>query len=524
MNAIIMAAGTSSRFTPLSYEVPKGLLKVRGEILIERQIRQLQEAGITDIIIVVGYMAEKLMYLKEKYDVRIVYNEDYNRYNNTSSIIRVVEELGDTYICSSDNYFPINVFQEKSQKGFYSALYTEGSTNEYCITVDHDDNIIDVKVGGNNAWYMVGHVYFDMEFSKQFREILKKEYDKTETKLGYWEDLYIKHLMDLPPLKIHKYKPHDIEEFDTLDELRLFDETYVNHTGCQVLQNICTILKCKESDIHGIIVLKKGMTNSSFVFTCKMDHQKYVYRHPGIGTESLINRDNELFSLQVAKEYGFDETFIYMHPTDGWKISHYIENAETLNNKTIQLHDNLDKIATIYHSLHNSGVLLKQKFDIFQEIDKYDKVIEEIGATMYNGWEGVYYQIMDLKTKFEIVDNNLCPCHNDAVAANFIKDKKGKLYLIDWEYAGMNDPMADFAALFLENDFSTYNKDYILTEYFNGVIPDRTNERILYFQILWDYLWSQWTIIKEAKGDDFGSYGEDRFNRCVKNLENLKKL
>ena len=110
MNAVIMAAGTSSRFAPLSYERPKGLLRVKGEILIERQIRQLQEAGVNDIIVVVGYMAEMFMYLKDKYGVRIIFNEDYNRYNNTSSIIRVVEELNDTYICSSDNYFPDNVF------------------------------------------------------------------------------------------------------------------------------------------------------------------------------------------------------------------------------------------------------------------------------------------------------------------------------------------------------------------------------------------------------------------------------
>ena len=105
-----MAAGTSSRFVPLSNEKPKGLLKVKGEILIERQIRQLQEAGVCDIIVVVGYMAEQFAYLKEKFGVKLVMNEDYNRYNNTSSIIRVIDELEDTYICSSDNYFPNNVF------------------------------------------------------------------------------------------------------------------------------------------------------------------------------------------------------------------------------------------------------------------------------------------------------------------------------------------------------------------------------------------------------------------------------
>ena len=100
MNAIIMAAGMATRFAPLSYETPKGLLKVKGEILIDRQICQLKEAGVSGIIVVVGYLAEKFMYLKEKYGVKIVMNEDYSRYNNTSSVIRVIEDMEDTYLCS----------------------------------------------------------------------------------------------------------------------------------------------------------------------------------------------------------------------------------------------------------------------------------------------------------------------------------------------------------------------------------------------------------------------------------------
>lgn len=109
-NAIIMAAGMSRRFVPLSYELPKGLLKVKGEVLIERQIEQLQKVGIRDITVVVGYMKEKFFYLKEKYEVDIVVNEDYYRYNNTSSLMCVLDRLSDTYICSSDNYFEENVF------------------------------------------------------------------------------------------------------------------------------------------------------------------------------------------------------------------------------------------------------------------------------------------------------------------------------------------------------------------------------------------------------------------------------
>ena len=317
MNAIIMAAGTSSRFAPLSYEKPKGLLKVKGEVLIERQIRQLQEAGVSDITVVVGYMAELFSYLKDQYGVKLVLNEDYNRYNNTSSIMRVIDDLKDTYICSSDNYFPNNVFLDHPKDSYYSALFAEGETGEYCLTVDKNDYITDVNVGGSHSWYMVGHVFFNKEFSAKFREIMKKEYDRGETRLGYWEDVYVRYVSQLPPLKIHRYQPHEIEEFDSLDELRAFDQEYINHTGCVIFRHICDVLKCEEKDICDIMVLKNGMTNASFAFTCQKDGSKYVYRHPGAGTEAFISRDSEYFSMQVAKKLQLDKTFVYMHPTEG---------------------------------------------------------------------------------------------------------------------------------------------------------------------------------------------------------------
>lgn len=275
MNAIIMAAGTSSRFVPLSYEKPKGLLEVKGEILIERQIRQLLEAGINDIIIVVGYMAEKFSYLQEKFGVRFVLNEDYNQYNNTSSVIRIIDELSDTYLCSSDNYFPKNVFVCRPSQSYYSALYADGQTMEYCLTTDSQDNIIDVHIGGANAWYMVGHVFFNKAFSNRFREIFKQEYAKEETRHGYWEDVYIKHILDLPPLRIHRYSPNDIFEFDTLDELREFDVSYWDDTRSLLLKQICEAQGWKESDLHGFEKVK--VLGGARAFCFKVVDIKYLY-------------------------------------------------------------------------------------------------------------------------------------------------------------------------------------------------------------------------------------------------------
>jgi len=270
-----MAAGTASRFVPLSAEIPKGLLVVKGEVLVERQIRQLQEAGITDITVVVGYKAGMFQYLKEKYGVAIVLNEDYHRYNNTSSIIRVLNKLGNTYICSSDNYFPENVFLGNPRCSYYSALYANGSTKEYCLTVDEADNITNVSVGGSDSWYMVGHVYFSKDFSDRFKNILYEEYARKETRQGYWEDVYIKFLNELPMMKIHRYAGNDIYEFDSLDELRKFDDSYANNTRSSILKQIAARLNCGEASLSQF--MKIPHRGEHLYFSFLKDGEKYSY-------------------------------------------------------------------------------------------------------------------------------------------------------------------------------------------------------------------------------------------------------
>lgn len=283
-NAVIMAAGTSSRFVPLSAEKPKGLLDVKGEILIERQIKQLQEAEIADITIVVGYKAEMFEYLRDKYNVDIIVNDDFYRYNNTSSLIRVLDKLKNTYICSSDNYFPQNVFLEKEHQSFYSALYSPHRTMEYCMITDESDNITDVTIGGSKSWYMVGHVFFSEDFSKSFSDLLVTEYVKENTRLGYWEDLYIRFINELPKMKIHRYKAHEIEEFDSIDELRMFDESYIYDTRSSVVKAIAAELECKEADLSQFTCIKHNGNKLYFSFI--KAGETYIYN----GQENSIEK------------------------------------------------------------------------------------------------------------------------------------------------------------------------------------------------------------------------------------------
>ena len=172
-NAIIMAAGFSSRFAPLSYTTPKALLKVKGEIMIERQIRQLIEAGVPDIYVVVGHKKEMFYYLSEKYGVHIIENPDYASRNNHSSIYAAREYLGNSYICSADNYFMENVFEPYVYEPYYSAVYMSGPTTEYCLSTNFNGRITHVKIGGSDSWCMMGHSYWDRKFSQSFVDLLE---------------------------------------------------------------------------------------------------------------------------------------------------------------------------------------------------------------------------------------------------------------------------------------------------------------------------------------------------------------
>ena len=176
-NAIIMAAGYSARCMPLSNVMPKGLFRVKGEILIEREICQLLEAGVTEIVVVTGFMAEKFDYLKEKYGVTLVLNKDFDKYNNMASLYAAQAYMKNSYILCSDNYYAENVFHQYVYTPYYSCVYSEGYCDEFCVTgTDENGYITGVHRGGERAWYTIGDCYFNAAFSGKFRDFMNEEW------------------------------------------------------------------------------------------------------------------------------------------------------------------------------------------------------------------------------------------------------------------------------------------------------------------------------------------------------------
>ena len=273
-NAIIMAAGMSTRFVPLSVEMPKALIRVRGEVLIERQIKQLKAAGISEIVVVTGYLKEQFDYLSKHYGVILIENPVYQVRNNHSTLFAAKKYLRDTFICSGDNYFTKNVFMEKSSLAYYAAVYEDGDTDEWCLTTDEEGKIQDVVIGGRDSWVMKGHAYFTAGFSEKFIPFLEKAYRDPRCANQFWEEIYMDHIYELE-LYVHRYENRIIEEFDSIEELRVFDEIYKDQSGSRILRRISQMLECKESELKEIRPVKEQGKVIGCSFWCRMP--RYIY-------------------------------------------------------------------------------------------------------------------------------------------------------------------------------------------------------------------------------------------------------
>ena len=225
-NAIIMAAGYSARCMPLSEVMPKGLFRVKGELLIERQIKQLKAAGIDEIIIVTGYKHEMFDYLKDKYGVVLKFNKDYSRYNNIASLYLVKDYIANSYILCCDNYYADNVFHKYVYEPYYSCVYTDKFCDEFCVTgLSQDGYIRKIVRGGRNCWFTIGDCYFDRHFSSVFVKYLEKEWADFETRNLLMDEFHIRHINELP-LYMEKREEGKILEFDTVEEFRAFDSDF----------------------------------------------------------------------------------------------------------------------------------------------------------------------------------------------------------------------------------------------------------------------------------------------------------
>ena len=254
-----------------------------------------------------------------------------------------------------------------------------------------------------------------------------------------------------------------------------------------------------------------GMTNQNYLV--KTTNKQYIVKFFGKGTEKLINRQDEKYNLELLKYLDLDVKNYLFDIEAGIKVNEYIESAITLDSTSIKT--KFDKIAPILQTIHASGKELRGEFAPFEEIKKYESLIEE--KIPYANYEAVREEVFSLEKRLADLGVDRKSCHIDLVPENFIESPQGRLYLIDWEYSSMNDPMWDLAALFLESEFTRQEEEAFLSHYESEQTPV-SREKIAIYKILQDTIWSLWTVYKEEQGADFGDYGVNRYQRAVKGL------
>ena len=274
-NAIIQAAGFSSRFAPISYDTPKGLIEVKGEILLERQIRQLHAAGVTDITLITGHLAEKFQYLKDKFDIKIIHNPEYPFRNTISTMYRVLDLIGNTYILDSDHYIEPSVFSPYVWESFYPVLQDD-TPGEWYMIYDENHYIIDMLQCGHGQ-RLHGPSYIANDMRDIYVKTLEEDYEREDLLGAYWENA-LWDARGVLKVACPCERRGRINEFDSMEDLFEYDPTYLDHVYSPCLDNICATLGCERKDIRDCKTLTHDATSSTCSFA--VNGKRYVYYHP----------------------------------------------------------------------------------------------------------------------------------------------------------------------------------------------------------------------------------------------------
>ena len=496
-NAIILAAGFGMRMVPINTETPKGLLEIKGERLIECTIRQLHEVGITEIYVVVGFMKEQYEYLIDEYGVDLIVAPDYASKNNLHSLKTAADHLSNSYIIPCDIWCEKNPYSRNELYSWYmvSDLVDDDST----VRVNRKQELVVQKEqAGGNA--MIGICYLLEAEAAVVRERLEELGRDSRYDGAFWEEtLYRKDRMIVTARVVHAA---DAVEINTYEQLREIDSDS-SQLQTDAIQVICEALGAQQDEVTNITVLKKGMTNRSFLFSCK--DKKYIMRIPGEGTDQLINRRQEAAVYQTIAGRKICDEIAYINPENGYKITEYLDGARVCD---AEKEEDLQKCMKKLREFHGQKLRVDHSFDLFGQMEYYESLWEGTPSA-YKDYEKTKAHVLQLKDYIEANAGEWVLTHIDAVPDNFLfveENGKEEIRLIDWEYAGMQDPHVDIAMFCIYSLYKKEQVDHLIDLYFEGNCDDRTRIKIYCYIAVCGLLWSNWCEYKRKLGVEFGEY------------------
>ena len=284
------------------------------------------------------------------------------------------------------------------------------------------------------------------------------------------------------------------------------------------------LYKVFSDDNYNDILRLGGMTNHSYKVT-RNDGEEYVVRIPGEGTEELINRFDERKSTELACRLGIDSELLYFGD-DGAKVMRFICDPQPISEGIMQKKENLVQAAAIFRKLHTCGVDTGVRFEVFEMVDLYERLIRKENVAVYDDYEDVKDTVYTIKKAVDATGiAPKVPCHNDSLIGNWVIDKSGKLYLIDWEYSGMNEAMWDLACLSIEAGYTETNDRELMEAYYKRNATSDEKKRFIASKLYVDYLWTLWGLVRiPFDGSFMQEYADQRYERLKRNMLVYKNL
>lgn len=524
--AVILAAGQNKNF-----DIPVGLLKIEEIPLIEHMIRCLVQFGISEICVVIGSQKEYYESYFQNRNVTLVENDRF-KWTGTMASLACANEFitGDFLLIDGNQIFEeaaIRTVLESDHGNCVLLTSPSGSHDEAYVELDRDGSLFriskDIRQMNHIDAELVGITKISYSLFQKMLDIFGENtnpfinYEYVLENIGRIYQIFGCHTDDLIWCVVENEELYHRAKSILYPKLK---KKMILARENRARETLKECLQISDDDIQNFRI-SGGMTNTNFYV--KIHDREYILRIPGACTDQMVDRKSEQHNSALASIVGINPNSIYFNPETGVKITEYIPDAETLSGKTARLEKNIKKTTALLRMLHQSDMKMYNDFSVLREYEKYKKMLEAGNASCYEGfWEAdaFFYHLMD---RLSILGPEHKPCHNDLVPENLIKDKNGKLYLIDWEYSGYNDPMWDLAAHLLECEFTKDEEELFLRYYFGGTADPASEEKIMIFKICQDILWSAWTILKETQGEDFGTYGADRLNRGLRYIKEYKE-
>ena len=491
--AIILAAGFAARMVPINLEMPKALLEVNGEPLIERQIKQLHAVGITEIYVVVGYLKERFDYLIDEYGVQLLVSSNYATKNNLHSLRKALKRLDNAYIIPCDLWCRDNPFHARELYSWY--MVSEQQDADSAVRVNRKQELVLTEPGkpGNT---MLGISYLTAEDAKAVREKIEQLCTDHRHDGDFWETaLFDKNRMTVASKVV---SPDAVIEINTYEQLRDLDGSS-DQLQNDAIAAIEKTFSVHSDEITNIRVLKKGMTNRSFHFTC--NGNDYIMRIPGEGTDQLINRRQEAAVYETIRDLHLCDDLAYIDPDTGYKITAMLPDARVCDPEN---EADLAACMAKLRAFHDLKLTVPHTFDLFSQLEYY-KTLWRGAPSAYRDYSKTKERVLSLQPFIEAHAEPFCLTHIDAVPDNFLFSG-GDLRLIDWEYAGMQDPHVDIAMFCIYALYDRAQVDHLIDLYFENACPKETRIKIYCYIAVCGLLWSNWCEYKAALGVEFGEY------------------